>query len=173
MIKQTDVAQCVLAETAGTLEFSDVRELRDISTYMLGQARRQVLIFSRDLDASVFDQPPFLDGVKQLALSSRHARIQVLLQNNAKAIKEGHRLVELARRLSSAIELHKPHPDHLQQPENFMLVDNSGFVYRKLASRYQGIASFHDPLENRRLGEFFREMWEHSEPDPELRRLHI
>lgn len=173
MIKQTDVAHCVLAEAAGTLEFSDVRELRDISTHMLGQARRQLLIFSRDLDASVFDQQLFLDGVKQLALSSQYARIQVLLQDNAKAIKEGHRLVELARRLSSAIELHKPHPDHLQQPENFMLVDNSGFVYRKLASRYRGIASFHDPLENRRLDEFFREMWEHSEPDPELRRLYI
>ncbi len=173
MIKQTDVVQCVLAQTAGTLEFSDVRELRDISTHMLGQARRQVLIFSRDLDASVFDQQLFLDAVKQLALSSQHARIQVLLQDNSKAIKDGHRLVELARRLSSAIELHKPHPDHLQQPENFMLVDNSGFVYRKLASRYQGIASFHDPLENHRLVEFFREMWEYSEPDPELRRLHI
>ncbi len=173
MSKQTDLEQCILAATTGTREFADVRELRDISAHMIGQARRRLIIFTHDFDAPVFDRQLFFTGVKQLALSSRHARIQVLVQDNTKIIKEGHRLVELARRLSSAIELRKPHPDHLQQPENFMLVDRSGFVYRKLAGRYQGIASFHDPMENNRLAEFFREMWECSEPDPELRRLYI
>ena len=173
MIENTDIARCVLAETVGNLEFSDLQALRDISAHMLSQARRQLIIFSHDLDARVFDQPLFLEGARHLALRSRHARIEVLLQNNARIVKEGHRLVELARRLSSTIEVRKPHPDHLQLPENFMLVDNSGFVYRKLASRYQGVASFHDPLENRRLRECFREMWESSEPDPEMRRLYI
>ena len=173
MTENSHVEHCVLAQTAGTLEFSNVQVLRNISAHMLSQARRQLIIFSHDLDARIFDQEPFLSGAKNLALRSRHARIKVLLQNNARVVKEGHRLVELARRLSSAIEVRKPHPDHLQLPENFMLVDDSGFVYRKLASRYLGVASFHDPLENRRLGDFFREMWESSEPDPELRRLYI
>ena len=173
MTENSQVAHCILAETAGTLEFSDVRGLRDISAHMLSQARRQLIIFSYDLDARIFDQEPFLNGAKNLALRSRNARIKVLLQNNARVVKEGHRLVELARRLSSTIEVRRPHPDHLQLQENFMLVDDSGFVYRKLAGRYQGVASFHDPLENRRLGESFREMWESSEPDPELRRLYI
>ncbi len=173
MIENPDVEHFVLAETAGTLEFSDVQALRGISAHMLSQARRKLIIFSHDLDARIFDQSGFLDGAKKLALSSPYARIEVLLQNNARIVKEGHRFVDLARRLSSTIEVRKPHRDHLQLPENFMLVDTSGFVYRKLASRYNGVASFHDPLENQRLREAFLEMWESSEPDPELRRLYI
>ena len=173
MSENTDIEQCVLSKTAGTLAFNDVRRLRDISAHMLNQARRELLIFTRDFDAPVFNQQPFLNGVKRLALSSRHARMRVLIQDNEKIVKEGHRLVQLARRLSSVIEMRKPPPDYLQQPENFMLVDGSGFVYRRLASYYQGIASFHDPLENHRLAERFREIWESSEPDPELRQLYI
>ena len=111
--------------------------------------------------------------MRQLALRSRHSRIRVLVKDSHRAVKDGHRLVELARHLSSFIEIRKAHEDARDAAEAFLIADGIGTLHRTLASRFEGTVNFRAPLHARRLAQWFTEVWERSAPDPELRRLHL
>jgi len=101
------------------------------------------------------------------------ARIRILLLDNQRLIKGGHRLLDLARRLTTSIELRRPIAEYRERPDEFLLVDHSAYLYREQADIPHAVASYHDPLKARGLQGEFLEIWEHSEPDPEIRRLHL
>ena len=55
----------------------------------------------------------------------------------------------------------------------FFVADQSGYISRQLADRYVGVANFDDRLSARNLVNFFTEIWDRSQQDPQLRRLHL
>lgn len=140
---------------------------------MLRQAKRDLALFTFDLDPAVYDQPPFLEAFKALALRSRHSRLRILLQDNTLVLQRGHRLLELAQRLPSVIEIRIPHEDFLDHPENFLLVDDSGYLHKRSLEGYSGITCYNNRHRVNRLLAVFDEAWEHGVPDRELSRLHL
>jgi len=165
--------QSVLGETPGRILLSTKEQHREAAAHLATQANRRISLFTYDLDAPVYDQPSFLDAIKRLAIQSQHSKISILLQNNQRVQRNGHRLVRLMRQLPSRIELRRPHPDYIDHPENFLIVDGVGYIQRELYTRYEGVIDFYAPLEVQRLEEFYLEVWERSEPDSELRRLSL
>ncbi|MBA1145484.1 hypothetical protein H0Z60_00290 [Ectothiorhodospiraceae bacterium WFHF3C12] len=137
------------------------------------QARRNIHLLSRDLDARLFDQRPFLDAVRTLATSSRYARCQILVQDPAPAVQHDHRLLETARMLSSFVEIRRMHSDYKDFNEAFLTVDERGYYYRSRADHHEGEVCFNGPLRARELNRLFDEIWQVSEVDPQFRRLHI
>lgn len=140
---------------------------------MADQARRRIDIFSYDLDKPLYDQVGFLEAAKRLAIHTPGVAIRILLQNSEPVQKEGHRILALARRLTSKIEIKRPHPDDIDHPENFMIVDSIGVIRRKISERYEGEVNFCQPLEAKLLTEFFTQVWDRSEPESALRRLYL
>jgi predicted GNAT family N-acyltransferase len=140
---------------------------------MLRQAKRDLALLSYDLDPPVFDQTPFIEAFKALALRSRFSRIRILLQDNALVLQRGHRLVELAQRLPSAIEIRRPNEDFIDHEENFLLIDDCGYLHRKSRASYLGIACYHNRHRVNRLLALFDEAWENGTPERELARLHL
>jgi len=140
---------------------------------MAQQASRSIDILSFDLDPPLFDQQAFVDAVKRLATGSHQSRICILLQDNDRVQKQGHRLLELARRLPSHIAIHRPAAEDQGHPENLMIVDDSSYLLRRVHTRYQGIVGYLDRREARPLSSLFDEMWGRSGPDSDLRHLHI
>ncbi len=140
---------------------------------MLRQAKRDLAIFSYDLDPAVFDQIPFVEAFKALALRSRFSRIRLLIQDNTLVLQRGHRLVELAQRLPSVIEIRKPSDDFIDHPENFLLIDDCGYLHRKSPESHIGIACYHNRHRVNRLLALFDDAWEHGTPDRDLARLHL
>jgi hypothetical protein len=108
-----------------------------------------------------------------LATHSDHSHIKVLLQNNKKVQQEGHRFIELWRRLTSKIEIRKPPADYIGNTDNFLVADDTGFLHRKVYTEYEATVDFNARFEANRLCMFFNDVWEQSEPDSELRSLHI
>jgi len=137
------------------------------------QAKRTLHIYTRDLDPPVYDQQPFVQALTALATRSRYSRILILVQNTEHAVKDGHRLVELSRRISSFVELRKPHSDYREYNQAFLIADEIGLLRRPIADRYNGTLNFKAPLASREHIEFFNQVWERSETDPDLRQLHI
>ena len=137
------------------------------------QAQRSIRIFTRDLETLVYNTQDFIEAVTRLATFGQYSLIHILIQDSTHVVKNGHRLVELAYRLSSKIKLRKPCYEYRNYNEAFLVADEDGLIHRRLADRYEGTASFHNPMEARNLAKFFDEVWEKSEPDPELRRLHL
>ena len=137
------------------------------------QAKRSISIFTYDLDPALYNQQAFLDAVKLLAIGGPLTRIRILLQNNERVQKQGHRLLELSRRLTSKIEIRRPHNDYINTLENFLIADGTGYLRRTLHTRYEGEVCFNCRLEAGKYENFFNEVWDCSSADSDLRRLHI
>ena len=161
----------VLGETATPLSIGTSEENRAAALAMVSQGRRTVLIFSRDLDPRVYNTAEFADALSTLARLSKYSWIRMLVQDSSGIVRDGHRLVELARRLSSRVELRKAHPDFRDANRAFLVVDEIGLILRVPADRYDAVVSFHDGMAARGQTRFFHRVWDRSAPDPELRRL--
>lgn len=164
---------CILGETAGEYALTSRDDNVQAAALLAGQARRMIELFTPDLEPALYDQTPFIDALAQLCLSSPRARVRILAKDFERTVKDGHRLVDLARRLSSYVELRKVHSDYQENSETFLLVDDYGLLHRRHAARFEGTFSCKAPLEVRRLRASFDEVWDRSEPDADLRRLHL
>ena len=156
-----------------TISLADSEDVRSVAVALASQAQHGLLLFTPDLEATIYDRQPFLDAVSALVRHFPGSCLDVVLRDACRVVKEGHRLVELARRLGSSIRIRRCAQQYGGYAGAFLLVDDCGYLYRPLASRYEGVASFNNTGEVGRLGSYFREVWERSEPDPELRRLHL
>lgn len=162
-----------LGEEGEDIELQSSEQNRVAATQMVSQARSTLHIFSHDIEPQIYDNDEFVSAVKELAIYSRFTTIQILFRDPTYAIKHGHRLVDLFRRLSSSIELREIHSDFHTLNEAFLVVDGRGVIHRQLASRYEGTANFNAPMRGRELIHTFTQVWEKSQPHPELRRLHL
>lgn len=141
---------------------------------LLCGARHELAILTRDLDPQLLDQPDVLEAIKRIALSGPHARIRILIQDPAVPVADGHRLVALAQRLPSAITLRTPVEDiDRQLAAAFVLNDARGYLYRPLASRYEGEGNRYAPGRHAQLSAQFDALWERAVPAIELRRLSL
>lgn len=134
-------------------------------------AKRALRMLTYDLEPQIYGEPDFIEVVRGVATSGRFASVRVLVQDSARAVRDGHRLVELARRLPSFIEMRTPHADHRNLIEAYLVADERALLYRKQADRYEGFVDVDDPLQARRLVREFDQVWGRAAPDPELRRL--
>lgn len=162
-----------LGSTDVELRIASSADNRHAALALAGQANRSLHMFTRDLDAPVYDQTPFIQAVSTLATRSRYSRIQILVQNTERAIKNGHRLIELSRRLPSFVEIRKPNYDYREYNQAFLIADEIGLLRRPITDRYDGTLNFKAPLAAREYLDFFNQVWERSEGDPDLRQLHI
>lgn len=141
---------------------------------LAGDARHRLWIYSRDLDKRLYDREVFLDQVKRVALSGRGAEIRVLIHEPRIAVQDGHRLLHLAQRLPSFIQLRVPRAEEdLQYPSAFLLNDAGGYFFRPLGNRFEGEGRSRAVGRHGALREHFERVWERAESDPELRRLSV
>lgn len=168
-----DIEALVLGASRERLLLQGREQFRRASEQMAQQAKYYLDIFTCDLDKPLYDQAGFLDAVKRLAIECRGIGIRILLQDSERVRREGHRIIDLARRLTSKMEIRRPHADYIDHPENFLIADRVGYIRRRVAERYEGEVNFCHPLESKLLTEFFTEVWERSEPDSSLRRLYL
>ena len=136
-------------------------------------ARRELTLFSHDLEPLLYDKDEFIRTVQALATRSRMSRIRIVSIDPGASIRAGHRLIAVAQRFSSYMEVRRASRDHSQLAETFLVADEEAVLFRPIASRYEGYADTHAPLDARKFLRQFAEIWEAAEPDPEFRRLGI
>lgn len=159
---------------ARTLVVEDREQALAATAELLADAKHELAIYTRELDATLFDVATSLDAIKRVALSGRHARIRILVQDPRKAIADGHRLVALAQRLPSAIAIRTPVEEQdLQYPAAFLLNDRRGYLFRPLGNRLEGEGSTYAPGRHAQLSALFEQIWERSAPSEDLRVLAI
>lgn len=168
-----EIPSLVLGEDEDLVQLESASDNREAAIALAGQARRALYLFSRDLDGPLYDDEAFVEAVSALARRSEHTRVHVLVQDSSRAVKDGHRLIGLAQRLSSKVKVHNPSREYANLTESYLVVDETGYLYRPLADRYEGQARFRDPMRARELTKQFKEMWDRSTTDPQLRRLHL
>ncbi len=162
----------LLAITDDVRKLDSYSEIASESITMAMQAKRRLRIFSHQLNAQIYDQKGFIEAAKQLAIRHPKTEIQILIRDHTKIIKEGHRLIELAQRLSSSFEIKKIHPDFNEVLRSYLLVDNEGFIFRPYwTDPKNAFSSFNAPAQAKEYHYQFQKIWDRSEIDTTLRRL--
>lgn len=149
-------------------------ELIDVTQLLLSQARRSMCVWVRELHPLLLNDTACLVELRRLAISGRGASIRILVQDLARALQEGTRLLELAQRLSSVVEMRRPlEPADLAYTSAFMCVDTCGYLFRPLENEMLATGSTWAPGRHAEFMRQFEEVWSRSEPWPELRTLGI
>ncbi len=160
--------------TTEPVALSTVEDTRLAALTLARQARRRILIFTRDLDPPLYNNLLFTTALLNLILRSKHhAQIRILVQDPDHAVKHGHRLLDLCRRFSSFIEARRLPEEYRNHPEAFLIADETGLLHWRYADRYEGTVNYSAPRAASELARFFTNVWELSVPDPELRSLQL
>lgn len=148
-------------------------EFRNVILEMAAQARQYIRIYSPVLSHDLFDDKQLQTICSRLARRNRYTRIEILVFDPHRIIKNGHALLSIARKLPSSISIKVVDPDMRQQNHEYVVVDGEGYVYRGEHDSYEGTAAFLDITECNRLGRQFTACWESGLLDPNLRQLRI
>lgn len=144
---------------------------REAAVAVAAVAKRELALFSHDLEPLLYDKDDFVKTVQALAARSRMSRIRVVCIDPGASVRAGHRLISVAQRFSSYMEVRRASKDHAQLAETFLVADEEAVLYRPIATRYEGFADLHAPMQARLYLKQFADIWEKAEPDPEFRRL--
>lgn len=146
---------------------------REVTLAVLERARHELMLYTRDLEAPLYDVEDIIEQFRRVALSGRRARVRILLQDTARATRDGHRLVGLAHRLSSVIHIRQPVDDDLQYPSAFLLNDRGSYLFRSAGDRFEGEGDLYHPPRQGELQRYFDAVWERAVEPVALRRLSI
>lgn len=136
-----------------------------VTTALAAQARRSLVIYSRDLDPGLFDAPPVLDALRRLAVRPGPVDIRALLHDAAAPQHALAPLLPLAQRLPSVFAFREIHdPVDRNWPSAFVANDTGGWYFRPLGHRIEGEARLDEPARSRQLREEFTRIWERARP---------
>lgn len=136
-------------------------------------AKRELALFSHDLEPLLYDKDDFIRTVQALATRSRMSRIRIACIDPGASVRAGHRIIALAQRFSSYIEVRRASKDHENLVDSYLVADDVALLYRPLCTRYEGFADLRAPIQAREKLRGFEDIWQQGEPDPEFRRLGI
>ncbi|MCH2222557.1 MAG: hypothetical protein MK097_19870 [Dechloromonas sp.] len=136
-------------------------------------ARRHIDILSPELEHGLFDTPEFVEQVSRLARSGPNGRIRILIQDSRAMVERGHRLLELARRLPSRIEIRKLAEHPQWNGETCVTRDTGGVLVKTATSRRSKIFELDSRPTAGRYRAQFDALWRYAESAPELRSLQL
>jgi len=168
-----DVTDYTLGENNTLISFDSRLDNREIATSLIRQAKYRIRILTPDLENPVYDNLELNQSLSRLASLHKHSSINILVSDSTAAVKQGHRIIELARQFNSSIHLHQTPQDRQEMNFAMLIADDSGYLYKHHGDSYQGQACFYDKSKVRELAKTFDDAWERSQSDPELRRLFI
>lgn len=145
----------------------------ELAVALCDTALRHFCILSPGLDHNVFDNTALADGLTALIRRSRQTSVRILIADSRTLVSRGHRLLNLARRLPTAIQLQKlaEHPDW--KGETVVIRDHDGVLYKPGGSDHDGFYEPESRASTRRHLELFEDLWRHSAQDIELRTLSL
>ncbi len=120
--------------TTGTRS-SDYREIRrseadDAVFSLIERARRSIALYAPRLDLPFFNRARTAQSLARFVAAGRQNRIRILLGDEQWFIRHNPRLVALARRYSSFVEVRRTAEDATPASECFVVVDGSALFHQ-------------------------------------------
>ena len=139
---------------------------------IVANTRRGLMVYSRDMDPGLLDQPDVLTALRRLA--TRSGEIRVLLQDIETPQRAHAPLIPLMQRLPSAFAVRViDEPVDRTYPSAFVASDTGGWYFRPLGHRLEGETQLDGAARMRQLRTVFDSAWERARPATELRALGI
>jgi len=143
----------------------------ELAVELCGSAARQVCILSPRLDHEAFDNTALADALGVLIRSSRQTRVRILVADTRGLVSRGHRLLLLARRIPSSVQIQKLAEHPQWKDETIVICDRDGVLYKPGDSDHDGFYEPSSRASTQRHLDLFEELWRNSAADAELRSL--
>lgn len=157
----------VIAVASGSAEF--LARLVE----MARNARMQISVMSQTLDRRIYGNEEFLAPLQTFLLAHERARLRIIVRTPSAAMRSGHRLVELGRKLSSRVEFRELLPEHRLIEREYVVADERSLLVREspeeLDARYYSNA----PMLAREQLREFEILWQESPPSAEFRSFRL
>ncbi len=164
-----------LGETAEEIHIDTVEENKNAAISLVKQARHSIDIFTQDMDAEIYNNNAFEQSIFDLAKRHPNTKIRILTKDSGIAVRNGHRLIKLAQSITSSVFINNPSAEFKDEQCAFLVVDKLGMLYRVTANNrnYKASINFMSPQRAGKLTDFFNEVWQHSSPDIQTRRIYM
>lgn len=162
-------APFVLGGEQALQRFSLPAQARSHALALMQQASRTLCLYSPDLEPWLYHHSSIQQACTRFLLSHRNSRLRILVRDSSRAVRDGHRLIALSRKLSSHVQIRRCHPDHPFPEGAFLLADDLGLLMRPEPDQFAGYAKYQDPARVRQLQRLFDQTWDTSILDPDLR----
>jgi hypothetical protein len=144
--------------------------LAELTLKICSSSSRKIRIVSPQLDHRIFDNPELVDALSALARRDRNSSVHILISDSRPIINDGHRVLNLARRLPSSVSIRKlaDHPE--MTGDTIIIRDLDGVIFMP----EDGGPGFYEPDSRSSAQLFinkFEPLWQRSVQDPEFRRL--
>ncbi|WP_333983751.1 histone acetyltransferase HPA2 [Ectopseudomonas khazarica] len=166
---QWEPAPFILGQHERLERFSQPQEARAHVLALIQQAQRSLCLYSDDLEPWLYHHSSVQQACTRFLLSSPRARLRILLRDPTRAVKDGHRLLTLSRRLSSNLHIRKLNPDYPSDELAYLIADDRGLLLRPELDQQAGYALYADPARVRQRQAQFDQAWDTSITDPDLR----
>jgi len=155
-------------------KISGLNESREAMMKLFKCASHKIRWYTPDLDFRISDTSEVYSRLSEFCRSNPKTNIQILIHDSQSIMRRGHQLIRLFQQLSSSIELRNTHPDFLKhQPASFIIIDDRHMFFRPLSSQWEGRLIFNNPLMVKNEAKFFKDTFEMSTPDSQVRSLGI
>lgn len=133
-------------------------------------ARRQLFVYTRDLDPGLLDQPEALAALRRFAVGG--GEVRTLLHDPASPQRAIAPLLGLGQRLASTFQFRAiEEPVDRDYPSAYVVNDAGGWYFRALGHRFDGETRLDDGARARQLRAHFEPVWERARPCSEFRAL--
>lgn len=162
-----------LGESETLLRLEGPEQMQKATLLLLSQAVRQVHIITPHLEADRFNTPEFADALSAFARRSRYAETRILVGDPSIAIRWGHRVVQLARRLPSLVQIRQLHHEDYNPEEAWIVADDIGLLRRDGIDGFLGMISAKSVMQAKKNNRRFKEIWERAHQVQEFREMHL
>lgn len=162
-----------LGDSETFLRLEGEEQFRRATETLLGQARRELFIITPDFEPDRFNTVAFTDALSAFVRRSRYADARILLGDPTIAIRWGHKVVTLARRMSSRLHIRQLNEEDIQPGEAIIVADDIGLLRRDTPDGYQGSLASKAIPHAQRASLRVAEIWERAKEIPDFRILDI
>lgn len=153
------------------ISFDDVNECREHALALARNSRREITIFTPDLEPLIYDTDDFLSAALDFIKGSKQTRVRIIVRDTRALVEEGHKLLRLFRYADEQFQIRKLTSDPASYPSAYLISDNQGLLRRPNAIFYRGVCYPDDRSRVKNQREEFDELWHVAALDNELRTL--
>ena len=143
------------------------------SRRLILDTRYNASLLTQVIDPRVFGDASFAAAVQQFLLLQRNARLRVLVARPQQALRGPHALIDLGRLMASRVEFREFAPDKPAPAEEMLLGDGRLLLERSSADALEARLIRDDASTARERQRRFDNLWDHSVPSAELRRMRL
>lgn len=163
----------ILGVTCESIQIDSRQVNQDAILKLLSSAQNQICIISRYLDPTIFSTQEFIDNASEFIRRSKTSSIRILVHDTDPMVKNNHRILSLSQRVSSKIEIRTICNDYSQFNQSYVVADSRAYIHNLKGDLYDAEVNFNDPDKSNELMEKFKNIWELSQQEAEVRRLCI